>query len=59
VLGIFKIGSPEPTVCPGWLPNMILLISASQVARIIGVSHQHMAQNLFYSKHRKIKILMF
>jgi hypothetical protein len=28
------------TICPGWLWTMILLISASQVARIIGMSHQ-------------------
>jgi hypothetical protein len=27
------------TVCPGWLRTFILLISASQVARITGVSH--------------------
>jgi hypothetical protein len=27
------------TICPGWLRNAILLISASQVARITGVSH--------------------
>jgi hypothetical protein len=27
------------TICPGWLQTMILLISASQVARITGVSH--------------------
>jgi hypothetical protein len=29
------------TICPGWLWTMILLISASWVARITGVSHQH------------------
>jgi hypothetical protein len=28
------------TVCSGWLTTAILLISASQVARIIGVSYQ-------------------
>jgi hypothetical protein len=27
------------TICPGWLWSTILLISASWVARIIGVSH--------------------
>jgi hypothetical protein len=32
------------TICPGWLRTMILLISASQVARITGVSHQHLAR---------------
>jgi hypothetical protein len=34
-LGIFEMGS----CCPGWLPTAILLISASQVAMITGVSH--------------------
>jgi hypothetical protein len=29
-------------VCPGWLGPMIFLISASWVARIIGVSHQRL-----------------
>jgi hypothetical protein len=29
------------TICPGWLRTMILLISASWVARITGVSHWH------------------
>jgi hypothetical protein len=28
------------TICPGWLWTMILLISASWVARITGVSHR-------------------
>jgi hypothetical protein len=40
VLGIFKIGSHK-LFYPGWLRAMILLISASWVARITGVSHQH------------------
>jgi hypothetical protein len=31
------------TICPGWLRIAILLISASWIARIIGVSHQHLA----------------
>jgi hypothetical protein len=31
------------TVCLGWLPASILLISASQAARITGMSHLHMA----------------
>jgi hypothetical protein len=30
------------TVCMGWPQAMILPISASQVARIINVSHQHL-----------------
>jgi hypothetical protein len=36
--GFFKIGSCG-TICPGWLRTAILLISASWVARITGVSH--------------------
>jgi hypothetical protein len=27
-------------ICPGWLRNVILLITASWVVKIIGVSHQ-------------------
>jgi hypothetical protein len=38
VLGIFEIGSHE-FICPVWLRTAILLISASWVARITGVSH--------------------
>jgi hypothetical protein len=38
----FKIGSLE-TVCPGWLWTLILLISASWVARITDVSHRCLA----------------
>jgi hypothetical protein len=37
------------TICPGWPQIAILLISASQAARIIGVSHQHLAINRFYN----------
>jgi hypothetical protein len=32
------------TIFPGWLSTAVLLISASQVARITGVSHQHPGQ---------------
>jgi hypothetical protein len=32
------------TICPGWLRAVIFLISASHVARIIGVSHWHLAK---------------
>jgi hypothetical protein len=35
------------TICPGWLRTTILLISASWVARITGVSHQHPAIFIF------------
>jgi hypothetical protein len=31
------------TICPGWFQTTMLLISASWVARIIGMSHQHPA----------------
>jgi hypothetical protein len=31
------------TICPGWLRTEILLISASWVARITGMSHWHLA----------------
>jgi hypothetical protein len=37
-----KMGSHK-LFCPGWLRSRILPISASQVARIIGISHQHLA----------------
>jgi hypothetical protein len=36
------------TVCPGWLQNMILLISDYWVARITGVSHWHLANFLHF-----------
>jgi hypothetical protein len=32
------------TICPGWLWTKILLISASWVARITDLSHQHLAE---------------
>jgi hypothetical protein len=38
VLGIFEIGSWE-LFAQGWLWNLTLLISASWVARVTGVSH--------------------
>jgi hypothetical protein len=38
------------TICPGWPQPAILpiSISASQVARITGVSHGHLARVLFF-----------
>jgi hypothetical protein len=33
--------------CPGWLRTTILQISASQVGRIIGVTHWHLTCGLF------------
>jgi hypothetical protein len=44
VLGIFEIGD----FCPGWFLIVILLICTSQVARITGVSHLHLACLLPY-----------
>jgi hypothetical protein len=38
--GYFWDGGVSQTICPGWLQTTILLISASWVARIIGMSHQ-------------------
>jgi hypothetical protein len=43
VMGVFKIGSRELFACAGFEPAAILLISASWVARITGVSRQHPA----------------
>jgi hypothetical protein len=40
-LGFFDIVSQ--TICLGWLQTVILLISASQVSRISGMSHWHLA----------------
>jgi hypothetical protein len=34
-------------ICPGWPLTTIFLISSSQTARIIDVSHQHPASYLF------------
>jgi hypothetical protein len=36
-------------ICPGWLRTAILLISASRVARITGVSHWHPASKFLKS----------
>jgi hypothetical protein len=36
------------TLCPGWLRTTILLISASWVATITGVSYWHLAKNKFF-----------
>jgi hypothetical protein len=37
----------SPTICQGLLGTAILLISASQVAGITEVSHQHLASDCF------------
>jgi hypothetical protein len=39
VIGLFFLEIVPQTICPGWLRTVILLISASWVARITGVSH--------------------
>jgi hypothetical protein len=46
-MGFFEIRSLE-LFAWGWLPTLIILISASSVARIIGVSHWYPA-SMFYS----------
>jgi hypothetical protein len=43
VRGFFKIRSPKLFV-PGWLWTVILLLSASQVAKITDMSHQSSAE---------------
>jgi hypothetical protein len=44
VIGVFKIESQSHELFGGgWFRTVILLISASWVARIIGVSHQWLA----------------
>jgi hypothetical protein len=40
VLGVFR-DRVLRTICLGWLQTVVLLISASKVARIIGLSHHH------------------
>jgi hypothetical protein len=40
-LVILEMGISQ-TICTGWTLTAILLILASQVARIIGVGHQHL-----------------
>jgi hypothetical protein len=47
VMGIFEIGSCE-LFAQGWLPTVILQMSASWVARITGVSYQHPARIIIY-----------
>jgi hypothetical protein len=48
VLGIFKIASQE-LFAQGWIWIAVLLISASWVARVTGVNHQHLA---YFKVHR-------
>jgi hypothetical protein len=51
----FEIGSCELFIYLGWLQTAILLISASWVARITGVSHQHPAFRSFWYAVRDCK----
>jgi hypothetical protein len=37
----------SPTICLWWLWTLMLLISASWVVRITGVSHQHLVEIYF------------
>jgi hypothetical protein len=53
--GFVKIGS-HGTICLGWLWTVILLISASWVARITGVRHQWLALSVLFIAE---KILLF
>jgi hypothetical protein len=41
--GYFRDGVSQ-VICPGWPWTMILQTSASQIARITGVSHKHLAK---------------
>jgi hypothetical protein len=42
-------GKVSQTICLGWPPTFILLISASSVARITGMSHWHLAGFSFFT----------
>jgi hypothetical protein len=46
------------TICPSWLRTTILLISASWVAKITGMSHQHLALPFCFS-YFSDKVLWF
>jgi hypothetical protein len=50
VTGLFWDRVSE-TICLGWLWTMILPISASWVARIIGVSHGSLAPNFVFASY--------
>jgi hypothetical protein len=58
VLDIFKIGSCG-IICLGWLQTSILLIAASWIDRITGVSHQRPATHasfFFFLEHMLLNI---
>jgi hypothetical protein len=54
----FEIGSCE-LFAPGWLQTIILLISASRVPKITGVSHLHKASIsiLMRTAHEKVNYI--
>jgi hypothetical protein len=43
-------GEVLQTICSGWSQTKILLISVSQVARITGMSHWHLAVNFIFDR---------
>jgi hypothetical protein len=45
------------TICLGWFPNVILLISASQIARITVMSYHSLAGPHFFLKALGLKIV--
>jgi hypothetical protein len=47
------------TFCLGWPQTMILLISTSQVARIIGMSHQHPAGHFIFLMKKSFESTIF
>jgi hypothetical protein len=47
------------TICLGWLWTLILLISASSVARTTGVSHQHYTLFIFFAVNKLPEICLF
>jgi hypothetical protein len=57
VMGFFKIVSQ--TVCSGWLQTEMLLVSASWVARITGMSHQHPTECMFLNRVLLVLVIMF
>jgi hypothetical protein len=58
VMGFLEKGSHR-TVCLAWLPTEMLLISASWVARITGVSYWHPAFFFFFSFKRDCTLKIF
>jgi hypothetical protein len=45
-------------ICPGWLWTMILLISASWVARIVGMSHWRPAHLRLFKQCQRVRYLL-